>query len=73
MKCVLRYPGLAEKTGWHWKKELIVGEDGLWRRDWQKQLVRKGDALFPELKPLDFLLERKKLETQASWESLEGS
>jgi CheY-like chemotaxis protein len=31
---------------------------------------RKGDPLFPELKPLDFLLERKKLLTQPSWESI---
>jgi hypothetical protein len=31
---------------------------------------RKGEALFPELKPLEFLLERKKLLTQPSWESL---
>ena len=33
-------------------------------------LRRKGEALFEEFKPLDFLLERKKLESQASWESL---
>jgi phage terminase large subunit-like protein len=31
---------------------------------------RKGEALFPEHKPLDFLLERKKLLTQPSWESI---
>jgi hypothetical protein len=31
---------------------------------------KKGVALFPELKPLEFLLERKKLLTIASWESL---
>ena len=31
---------------------------------------RKGEALFPEFKSLDFLLERKKLQSQASWESL---
>jgi predicted phage terminase large subunit-like protein len=29
----------------------------------------KGDALFPELKPLDFLLARKKVMSEASWES----
>jgi predicted phage terminase large subunit-like protein len=33
-------------------------------------LRRKGEALFAEFKPLDFLLERKTLESQASWESL---
>jgi hypothetical protein len=31
---------------------------------------RKGAPLFPELKPLDFLLDRKKLLTQPSWESI---
>jgi len=31
---------------------------------------RKGEALFPELKSRDFLLERKAERTQASWESL---
>jgi predicted phage terminase large subunit-like protein len=30
---------------------------------------KAGEALFPELKPLDFLLERKQLLSQASWES----
>jgi predicted phage terminase large subunit-like protein len=29
-----------------------------------------GGALFPELKPLDFLLERKQLLTEASWQSI---
>jgi predicted phage terminase large subunit-like protein len=29
----------------------------------------QGEALFPELKPLDFLLERKKVMLQASWEA----
>jgi hypothetical protein len=40
----------------------IAEEDGAYRR--------KGEPLFPELKPLDFLLERKQAQTQASWESL---
>lgn len=31
---------------------------------------RVGDALFPELKPVDFLLARKQVLTQASWESI---
>jgi predicted phage terminase large subunit-like protein len=31
---------------------------------------KKGEALFPELKPLDFLLERRKLLTEAGWESI---
>jgi len=31
---------------------------------------RKGEPLFPELKPLDFLLERKRMLTQPSWESI---
>ena len=35
-----------------------------------EQHRRAGDALFPELKPLDFLLEQRKLLTEASWQSL---
>jgi predicted phage terminase large subunit-like protein len=31
---------------------------------------KEGEALFPELKPLEFLLDRKKMLTTASWESL---
>jgi predicted phage terminase large subunit-like protein len=31
---------------------------------------KKGEALFPQLKSLDFLEQRKKLYTQASWQSL---
>jgi hypothetical protein len=31
---------------------------------------RKGEPLFPELKPLDFLLDRKRMLTQPSWESI---
>jgi predicted phage terminase large subunit-like protein len=31
---------------------------------------KKGEALFPEHKPLDFLMERRKLLTEASWESI---
>ena len=54
---VLRYPAIAERDEEH----IYEG----------KRFVRhKGQPLFAELKPLDFLLERKKLETQASWESL---
>ena len=30
---------------------------------------KAGEALFPDLKPLDFLLERKQLQSQASWEA----
>jgi hypothetical protein len=31
---------------------------------------KKGEALFPEHKPLDFLLERRKLLTESGWESI---
>jgi predicted phage terminase large subunit-like protein len=31
---------------------------------------KKGEALFPELKPLDFLLQQRNGMTQASWEAL---
>jgi len=54
---VLRYPAIAEEDELH----EFQGKP-YWRR--------KGEALFQEHKPLDFLLERKKLETQSSWESL---
>jgi hypothetical protein len=67
---VLRYPAIAGQTSWRWKKELTVGEDGRSRFEWKNELVRKGDALFPEHKPLSFLNERRKLMTQGSWESL---
>jgi hypothetical protein len=49
-----------------WGDELVILEfraiaevDEVWRK--------KGDPLFPEHKPLDFLLERKKLMSEASW------
>jgi predicted phage terminase large subunit-like protein len=31
---------------------------------------REGEPLFPQLKPLDFLLERRKMLSEASWESM---
>jgi hypothetical protein len=37
---------------------------------WVKVGISQKTALFPEHKPLDFLLERKKLLTQPSWESI---
>jgi hypothetical protein len=39
--------------------QAIAEKDEGWRK--------KGEALFPEHKPLDFLLERKKLMSEASW------
>jgi hypothetical protein len=51
---VVSYPAIAE-------------QDERW--DGKRLLRRKGQALFPALKPLDFLLERKKLMTEASWQS----
>jgi predicted phage terminase large subunit-like protein len=67
---VLCYPAIAETTSWRWKKELMVGADGRLRFDWKKQLVRDGEALFPEHKPLAFLTERREAMTRASWEAL---
>jgi predicted phage terminase large subunit-like protein len=67
---VLRYPAVAETTSWRSRKVLTVGEDGRCRFEWKKQLVREGEALFPEHKPLPFLDERRQLMTQASWQSL---
>ena len=40
----------------------IAEKDGA---DWRK----KGEPLFPEHKPLDFLLERKRLMSEASWQA----
>jgi predicted phage terminase large subunit-like protein len=54
---VLRYSAIAERD----EERVFEG----------KRFVRqKGQPLFAELKPLDFLSERKKLVTEASWESL---
>jgi hypothetical protein len=70
---VLRYPAIAEKTSWRWRKELLIDGDGRCRFGWQKQLVRKGEALFPEHRPLSLLEERRKVMTQASWEAFISS
>jgi predicted phage terminase large subunit-like protein len=67
---VLRYPAVAETSSWHWLKDLVVGDDGRCRFGWKNQLVREGDALFPEHKPLSFLEERRKLMTPASFQAL---
>jgi predicted phage terminase large subunit-like protein len=40
----------------------IAEKDERWRN--------KGEALFPQLKPLDFLLERKALLTESAWQAL---
>ncbi len=67
---VLRYPALAETTSWRWRKVLTVGDDGRCRVGWERQLVRSGDALFPEHKPLAFLQERREVLPQAAWQAL---
>jgi hypothetical protein len=51
---VLRYQAVADANDWSVRKG---------KR-------KAGEALFAELKPLDFLQERRKLSTTASWESL---
>ena len=53
---VLRYPAIAGMT-----------QDG--KANWTDRRSA-GEALFPEWKPLDFLLERKSALTDASWEAL---
>ena len=40
----------------------IAEEDERWRK--------KGEALFPEMKPLEFLEQRRKVLTQSGWESI---
>jgi hypothetical protein len=52
---IVSYPAIAER-------------DEFWHEG-SRPLRRKGQPLFEELKDLDFLLERKKLMTAASWES----
>jgi predicted phage terminase large subunit-like protein len=53
---ICRYPAIAEEDETHITK---LGTH-----------VRKaGEALFPEWKPFDFLMERKRTQTAASWES----
>jgi predicted phage terminase large subunit-like protein len=51
---ILRYQAVADADDWSVRKG---------RR-------KAGEALFKELKPLEFLQERRKLSTTASWESL---
>jgi hypothetical protein len=67
---VLRYPAIAEKDTKHheWIPAATPAEPF---RELAKPYVWKaGEPLFPEWKPLDFLLERKRFETEASWSSL---
>lgn len=51
---ILKYPAIAEIR------------NGV--RNWSDRR-QEGEPLFPELKPLDFLVERRKLQSDASWES----
>jgi hypothetical protein len=60
---VLRYPAIAEHDERHLRYNT---KDGKWEKFWRRQ----GEALFPQHKPLDFLLERKKLLTESAWESI---
>lgn len=53
---VLRYPAVA-----------ALNKDG--SKNWTDRRSQ-GEALFPEWKPIDFLMERKALLTEAGWESL---
>lgn len=52
---VIRYAAIAEKNE--------LGRDGKLRR-------RKGEALFPEVKSIEYLLRRKKIYTASSWASV---
>jgi predicted phage terminase large subunit-like protein len=48
----------------------IAEEDERFNLDDPNAITRhRGEALFPEVKPIEHLLERKRLMTQASWES----
>jgi predicted phage terminase large subunit-like protein len=66
---VLRYTALAEENENHWLSGWQLTSGG-WRPVWRHVRRSKGEALFPELKPKNLLLEHRKRLPRASWESL---
>jgi predicted phage terminase large subunit-like protein len=69
---------LAICTRWHiddvlgrlkkkWPEMIILEFPAIAEKD--ERFRKKGEALFPQHKPLDFLLERKKVMSLGSWES----
>lgn len=66
---VLRYPALAEADEEHWISDWQLTTQG-WVPAWKHLRRSKGEALFPEHKPKDSLLEQRNRLSQASWESL---
>lgn len=66
---VLRYPALAERDELHRLSDWQLTPKGLVRT---LKLVHRaaGEPLFPEHKPLDFLRERQRVLSEASWHSL---
>jgi hypothetical protein len=67
---------LVIATRWHisdligrmrekWKDMTVLNFPAIAEKD--ETFRKKGEALFPEHKPLDFLLERKQLMTESSW------
>jgi hypothetical protein len=66
---VLRYLALAEADEDHWMSEWQLTTRG-WVHVWKHIRRSKGEALFPEHKPMSFLLQQRKRLSQASWESL---
>jgi phage terminase large subunit-like protein len=66
---VVRFPAIAEEDEYIPVMEWDSRRKRFFRGPHRK--VRSaGEALFPEHKPLDFLLSRKQLMTQADWESV---
>jgi predicted phage terminase large subunit-like protein len=66
---VLRYPALAETDENHLMRDWELTTQG-WLPAWKLIRRLKGEPLFPELKPKNFLLQQRKRLSQASWESL---
>lgn len=66
---VLRYPALAEEDESHFMSDWQLTTRGC-IPVWKHIRRRRGEALFPELKPEAFLLQQHKLLSQASWQSL---
>ena len=67
---VLRYPAIAERDTHHHVWEPAPTPIEPFREIHKPYVWRQGTPLFPEWKPLDFLLERERCESEAGWSSL---
>jgi hypothetical protein len=67
---VLRYPAIAEKDTQHYEWRPAPTPYEPFREVSRPYVWKQGTPLFPQWKPLDFLLERKRWESEAGWSSL---